>query len=82
MVVAHLGLLETRDPHRRQLLTDPGGICVYDLAKQEFCPDGQDLAVHRRVLLNFGGYGAPARARVHEVLHRACPGQYDGHPQG
>ena len=46
VVVAHLGLLETRDPHRRQLLTDPGRICIYDLAEQELGPDGQDLAVH------------------------------------
>ncbi len=46
MVVTHLGLLETRDPDRRQLLTDPRRVCVDNLAEQELRPDGQDLAVH------------------------------------
>jgi hypothetical protein len=49
VVVAHLGLLEARDAHRGQLLADPGGICIYDLAEQKLCPDGQDLAVHWRL---------------------------------
>ncbi len=45
-VVAHGGYPIEVDAQRGQLLRDPRGIRVRDLAHQDFCPNGHDLAAH------------------------------------
>ncbi len=45
-VVAHLAVLARVDPHRGELLTDPGTVRVDDLAEQQLGADGEDVTPH------------------------------------
>ena len=72
VVVAHLGLAQVLDAVQGQLLADPRGVRVDDLAEQQLGADGDDLAAHRPTISAAGcpAVVAQAAARAVHVLAR------------